>query len=174
MPKSLNLCQFIGHCGKKPETKFTQSGVAVSSFSLATNTRYKDKSGEWNERVEWINITCWDRLAEIAEQYLDKGSKIYISGRMETQSWEKDGHKNYKTVIVAHDLIMLDGKQDGGERQERGEPRSESRSDSRSSSRGGGEPEQSQPVITDEDVPFTFSALQTLECPRRWAKPSIA
>lgn len=155
MSKALNLCQFIGNLGKDPEVKYTQSGTAVASFSLATSHSYKSND-EWKEKTEWINITCWDRLAEIAGKYLRKGSKVYISGRMETQSWEKDGHKNYKTVIVAQNLIMLDGKQDSDqdEDSDRGS-RSESRGRSRHEepSRRGGAVTEDDP-ITDLDVPF--------------------
>lgn len=162
MAKSLNLCQFIGNLGKDPETKYTQSGIPVSTFSLATTVSYK-KGEQWEERTEWINVKCWARLAEIAAEYLHKGSKIYIAGRMETQSWEKDGHKNYKTEIVVSDLLMLDGKQSGDHdrsdsrgsdsRGSGGRSRNNNDFETRRNTNGGDDDGRGGP-ITDEDVPF--------------------
>jgi single-strand DNA-binding protein len=108
--KSLNKVQLIGNLGKPPEVKYTPSGTAVANFSIATNERFKDKSGEWADKVEWHNIVLWQRLAEIAGEYLKQGSKVYIEGRLQTHSWEKDGVKKYSTEIVGSDLILLDGK----------------------------------------------------------------
>ena len=145
MPKSLNKVQIIGNLGKDPEVKYTQSGTAIANFSVATSNSFKDKSGEWQERTEWINITAWAKLAEICEKYIHKGSKVYLEGRLETQSWDdkKSGEKKYKTVVVASDLIMLDGKSSGnGESSER-----------TSSRRGGSEVSEDNP-ISDSDVPF--------------------
>ncbi len=111
--KSLNKVQLIGNCGAQPVVKYTPQGIAVANFTLATNERFKDKTGEWTDRTEWHNIVLWQRLAEIAGEYLKKGSKCYIEGRNQTRSWEKDGQKKYITEIVGSDLILLDGKLSG-------------------------------------------------------------
>jgi single-strand DNA-binding protein len=108
--KSLNKVQLIGNCGADPVVKYTPSGTAVANFTLATNERFKDKSGEWADRAEWHNIVLWQRLAEIAGEYLKKGAKCYIEGRNQTRSWEKDGQKKYITEIIGSELILLDGK----------------------------------------------------------------
>ena len=112
MAKSVNKVILVGNLGKDPEVKFTPSGVPVAKFSLATNERYKDKGGEWQDRTEWHNIVAWQRLAEIVGEYVKKGSKIYIEGRLQTSSWEdkQSGEKKYRTEIVASDLVLLGGR----------------------------------------------------------------
>jgi len=116
MAKSVNKVILVGNLGKDPEVKFTPSGVPVAKFSLATNERYKDKAGEWQDRTEWHNIVAWQRLAEIVGEYVKKGSKIYIEGRLQTSSWEdkQSGEKKYRTEIVASDLVLLGGRGEGG------------------------------------------------------------
>src|SRR2546422_6988744 len=89
MPKSVNKVILIGNLGKDPEVKYTPSGTPVAKLTLATNERYKDKGGEWQDRTEWHNIVLWQRLAEIAGEYLKKGSKVYIEGRLQTRSWDR-------------------------------------------------------------------------------------
>src|SRR5579872_7440766 len=125
MPKSLNRVEIIGNLGKDPEVKYTQSGTAIANFSVATSSSYKDKGGQWQEKKDWINITAWAKLAEVCEKYLHKGSKVYLSGRLETQSWEdkQSGEKKYKTIVVAGDLIMLDSKNNNGDSEERSSSR---------------------------------------------------
>jgi len=155
MPKSVNKVILIGNLGKDPEIKYTPSGVPVAKFSLATNERYKDKSGEWQDRTEWHNIIAWQRLAEIVGEYVKKGSKVYIEGRLQTSSWEdkQSGEKKYRTEIVAHDLVLLSG---------RSESEGESRSRSAVAAGASGmdqRPQQSEEFhqetgITDEDIPF--------------------
>ena len=106
----LNQCNFIGRCGKEPETSFTPSGAQVTKLSIACSEKY-GKGEDRKERTEWVNLVFWNKLAEIVQQYVHKGSLIYVSGRLETQSWEdKDGQKHYKTQIVANNMKMLDGK----------------------------------------------------------------
>ncbi len=116
MAKSVNKVILVGNLGKDPEVKFTPSGVPVAKFSLATNERYKDKAGEWQDRTEWHNIVAWQRLAEIVGEYVKKGSKIYIEGRLQTSSWEdkQSGEKKYRTEVVASDLVLLGGRGEGG------------------------------------------------------------
>ena len=113
--KSLNKATLIGHLGKDPELSYTASGVAVAKFSIATNERWKDQDGNVQERTEWHNIVAWRKLAEICGQYLKKGSKIYLEGRLQTRSWDdkNTGVKRYSTEIVADDLIMLDARVGG-------------------------------------------------------------
>src|ERR1044072_3684590 len=116
MPKSVNKVFLVGNLGKDPEINNTPSGVPVAKFSLATNERYKDKGGEWQDRTEWHNIVAWQRLAEIIGEYVKKGSKIYIEGRLQTSSWEdkQSGEKKYRTEVVASDLVLLGGRGEGG------------------------------------------------------------
>jgi single-strand DNA-binding protein len=115
--KSLNKVQLIGNLGKDPEVRTTQSGDSVASFSLATTDHWTDQAGEKQERTEWHNIVAWKKLAEICSQYIHKGSKVYIEGRLQTRSYddkENPGKKKYFTEIVAQNLIMLDGKKADG------------------------------------------------------------
>ena len=116
MAKSVNKVILVGNLGKDPEVKYTPSGVPVAKFSLATNERYKDKAGEWQDRTEWHNIVAWQRLAEIVGEYVKKGSKIYIEGRLQTSSWEdkQSGEKKYRTEVVASDLVLLGGRGESG------------------------------------------------------------
>lgn len=109
MSRSLNKVQLIGNLGKDPELKYTPSGVAVATFSIATSESWKDQDGNQQEKTEWHNIVAWRKLAEICGEYLKKGKKVYIEGKMQTRNYEKDGIKRYVTEIVADQLIMLDG-----------------------------------------------------------------
>jgi single-strand DNA-binding protein len=109
--KSLNKVTLIGHLGGDPEIRFTKSGLQVASFSVATNERWKDADNNWQDRTEWHNIIAWTKLAEICGQYLKKGAKIYVEGRLQTSNWDdNNGVKHYKTEIIMSDMIMLDGK----------------------------------------------------------------
>ena len=109
MSRSLNKVMLIGNLGKDPELKYTPSGVAVATFSMATSEQWKDQDGNAQERTEWHNIVAWRKLAEIVGEYLKKGKKVYIEGKLQTRNYEKDGVKRYVTEIVADQLIMLDG-----------------------------------------------------------------
>ena len=110
MAKGLNKVMLIGRLGKDPELKYTEKGTAYCNFSLATDESYKDENGNKVERTEWHNIITWRKLAEICQQYLKKGSKIYCEGKLQTDSYEKDGVKRYSTKIVMTDMAMLDSK----------------------------------------------------------------
>jgi single-strand DNA-binding protein len=154
MAKSVNKVILIGNLGKDPEVKYTPSGVPVAKFSLATNERYKDKAGEWQDRTEWHNIVAWQRLAEIVGEYVKKGSKIYIEGRIQTSSWEdkQSGEKKYRTEIIAQDVVLLSG---------RGESDGEGRATRGASAASGFDQRPAQAdeaghaaEITDEDIPF--------------------
>ena len=107
--KSLNKVQLIGNLGKDPELKYTAAGVAVANFSMATAESWKDETGEQHDKTEWHNIVAWRKLAEICGEWLTKGKRVYIEGKLQTRSWEKDGKKHYMTEIVAENMIMLDG-----------------------------------------------------------------
>ena len=106
---SLNKVQLIGNVTATPEIKETPSGQKVASFSLATNRTYKDANGEKQDQAEYHNIVVWGKLADITEQYVTKGKKLYIEGRLQTRSWETDSGKRYKTEIVGESLLMLSG-----------------------------------------------------------------
>ena len=155
--KSVNKVILLGNVGKDPEVKFTPNGTAVAKFSLATNTRYKDQGGEWPDRTEWHSIVAWQRLAEIVGEYVKKGSKIYIEGRIQTSSWDdkQSGEKKYRTEVIANDLVLLSGRGEGES--------SEGRSRSTGAGAGAGSMDQRPPQaddvaqhaqITDEDIPF--------------------
>lgn len=114
----LNKVMIIGRLGKDPETRYTQSGDAVTNFNVATSEKWKDKSGDEQERTEWHRCTAWRRTAEIAAEYLRKGSQVFIQGKLQTRKWEdKDGNDRYTTEIIVDNfggLIMLAGGGKGG------------------------------------------------------------
>lgn len=115
MPKSVNKVILLGNLGKDPEVKYTPSGTPVAKLTIATNERFKDKEGQWQDRTEWHNVVLWQRLAEIAGEYLKKGSKVYIEGKLQTRSWDdkQTNQKRYMTEVVANDLVLLSGRGDG-------------------------------------------------------------
>ena len=111
---SINKVILIGNLGSDPELRSTPSGVQVANCSLATSETWTDKSGERQERAEWHRIVLWRRLAEVAGQYLKKGSKIYIEGKLQTRSWDdQNRQKRYTTEVVASSMEMLDSGQAG-------------------------------------------------------------
>jgi len=114
---NLNKAMIIGNITRDPEVKNTPMGVPVATFSVATNMIWKDQSGRRQEKVEYHNIVAWRKLAEICGQYLRKGAKVYVEGRIQTRDWTgQDGIKRYRTEIIAENLIMLDraGAASGG------------------------------------------------------------
>ena len=107
----LNKIELIGNLGKDPETK-TLTNTQVSKFSIATSESYKDKSGQKVTETEWHDCEVWGKLSEIVDKYLKKGSKVYVSGKIKTQSWDnKDGVKQYRKVVIVRDLLMLGEKE---------------------------------------------------------------
>lgn len=139
---SLNKVMLIGNLGKDPEVRYTPSGQAVASFNLATSEKFKNKSGEWEERTEWHRVTLWARLAEIAGEYLSKGKTVYIEGRLQTRKWQDNsGNERYTTEIVGEKMQMLSPK---GERRSSDAP-------AETSGGGGGYEE---PPFQDDDIPF--------------------
>ena len=154
MAKSVNKVILIGNLGKDPEVKYTPQGTAVARLTVATNERFKDKSGEWQDRTEWHNVVLWQRLAEIAGEYLKKGGKVYIEGRLQTRSWDdkQTNQKKYMTEVVANDLVLLSGRGEGGGGSE-GFSGSRSGSNNFDQRTPEHEPAGASP-ITDEDIPF--------------------
>ncbi|HEY1936398.1 MAG TPA: single-stranded DNA-binding protein [Candidatus Angelobacter sp.] len=150
MPKSVNKVILVGNLGQDPEVKYTPSGTPVAKFSLATNERYKDKSGEWQDRAEWHNVIAWQRLAEIVGEYVKKGSKVYVEGRLQTSSWEdrQSGDKKYRTEIVVRDLVLLGGG-NGDTNGPSGENRQGNGFDQRYQSE-----EHEETGFKDSDIPF--------------------
>ena len=113
---SVNKAILVGNLGKDPELKYTPSSVAVCTFSLATTEKWTDKDGNKQEKTDWHNIKIWRKQAEIAAEYLKKGSSVYIEGKIETRSWEQDGQKRYMTEIIADRFQMLGGKGNSSEK----------------------------------------------------------
>lgn len=103
----------IGNLGRDPEMRFMPDGKAVCNFSIAISEKYKDKSGEAKEVTEWVNVAFFGKLAEIAGEYLKKGSKVYIEGKLKTEKYSKDGVERYTTKIIGEKMEMLSGKSDG-------------------------------------------------------------
>ncbi|MCL2760374.1 MAG: single-stranded DNA-binding protein [Desulfuromonadales bacterium] len=141
---SLNKVLLIGNLGKDPEVRYTTSGQAVASFSIATTERFKNRNGEMEERTEWHNIVLWGRQAEIAKEYLAKGRSVFIEGRLQTRKWQdKDGRDRYTTEIVGDKMQFVGSRGDNS-----GRP---------SGSRDSGEPtaEYEEPAFNpDDDIPF--------------------
>ena len=156
MAKSVNKVILVGNLGKDPEVKYTPQGTAVAKVTVATSSSYKDKtSGEWQETTEWHNVVLWQRLAEIAGEYLKKGSKVYIEGRLQTRSWDdkETGQKKYMTEIWVNDLVLLGGRGAGDEAG--GRTRSASAGFDQRVPEPAAAPAGAQPgEITDDDIPF--------------------
>ena len=149
--RSVNKVILLGHLGKDAETRFTPSGVARSTFTIATNRRWKDQqSGEWKEETDWHNVVLW--RSENLANYLLKGKQVYVEGRLQTRSWDdkQTNQKRYMTEVVASDLVLLGGRGDGGDGgYSRGMP-SGNNFDQRVPEQ---EPATASP-ISDEDIPF--------------------
>ena len=113
--RGINKVILVGNVGQDPETRYMPNGNAVTNITLATSETWKDKStGEQQERTEWHRVTFYQRLAEIVAEYVRKGSKLYVEGRLQTRSWEQDGIKRYATDIIANEMQMLDSRGAGG------------------------------------------------------------
>jgi single-strand DNA-binding protein len=161
---SVNKVILVGRLGRDPETRYTGGGQAVANFSMATDETYKDKNGERQKRTEWHKIVVWSKLAEIAQQYLKKGSLLYLEGRIQTREWQdKEGQKRTTTEIVASNFRMLGGRAEGaaaggggGAARSGGddvESHAAPADDSYGGGSGGGHAP-SGPEISDEDIPF--------------------
>lgn len=132
----VNKVFLVGRLGRDPETKYTGSGQAVANFSLATEESFKDRNGERQKRTEWHKVVAWGKLAEIAQQYLKRGSLVFVEGKIQSREWQdRQDRKHTAFEIVAESFRMFDGK---GEAQQKAAPA----------------PPSSSPEITDEDIPF--------------------
>jgi len=114
MARSLNQVFLMGNLTRDPELRQTPTGQSVTSFSLALNRSYKDSSGEWQEATDYIDIVCWGPLAERVSQYLSKGRRCLVQGRMQSRSWEQEGQKRSKVEVLASDVTFLDSRGAGG------------------------------------------------------------
>jgi single-strand DNA-binding protein len=164
MAKSVNKVILLGNVGKDPEIRTTPSGVLVASFGLATSENRKDGQGNWQEHTEWHNLKAFNRTAEIIRDYVKKGSKLYIEGKLQTRSWDdkESGAKKYRTEIIVNELVLLTGREEGaGGASAGGYSRTASSSGSAASfdqrppagSSGADDFAQSA-EISDDDIPF--------------------
>ena len=159
--RGVNKVILIGNLGRDPEIRYTPDGVAIANVTVATTDYWNDRNtGERQERTEWHRVVFFRRLAEIVEQYLKKGSKIYVEGRLQTRSWEQEGVKRYTTEIIANEMTMLDSRGDAGS----GGGSFEQRQPAAAAAGGGGGQQekaaasQGQPSgfdnFDDDDIPF--------------------
>jgi single-strand DNA-binding protein len=112
MSRSLNKVQIIGHLGKDPEMRYTPSGKPVTTFSVAVSRSWNSADGERHNETEWFNVVAWSSLAETCKQYLSKGQRVYVEGRLQTRRWDdKEGQKHTSVEIVASEMIMLDRRE---------------------------------------------------------------
>jgi single-strand DNA-binding protein len=153
MAKSVNKIILLGNVGKDPEFRATAGGTSVANFSLATTDRSKDATGNWTDRTEWHNLVAFQRTAEIVRDYVKKGSKLYIEGKIQTRSWDDktSGEKKYRTEVLVNELVLLSGRSEGGDggNYNRG---GSSSYDQRST--GHTDDLVSSTEITDDDIPF--------------------
>lgn len=152
--RGINKATILGVLGRDPEVRYASSGSAVCTLSVATNEEWKDKqTGEKKEAVEWHRVKIFGRLAEVAGEYLTKGARVYLEGKIKTESWEKDGEKKYQTVIIADEMIMLG--EPGAQRASR-PANSEMASRPPDPGRRAGQTKQAPPPDDfEDDVPFS-------------------
>lgn len=141
----INKVILVGNLGQDPEVKYTAGGAAVTTLSLATSESWKDKdTGSDQERTEWHRVVLWRRLAEIAGEYLKKGSKVYIEGQLQTRKWEQDGQTRYTTEVIGRDMQFLDSRGNS----------SASSSSYQDTNQDMGSQSLPDSGITDDDIPF--------------------
>ncbi len=139
----------IGRLGQDPEVRYTQSNTAVATLNIATSERYKDGNGEYQEKTEWHRVVAWGRLAEICQQYLNKGSLVYIEGPLQTRQWEDNqGQKRYTTEVKALQMTMLDSKGSGGGNKGGGTP-----------TQGGNSNTQNKPMSSNVELGSNFDDM---------------
>jgi single-strand DNA-binding protein len=153
MAKSVNKVILLGNVGKDPEIRATAGGMTVANFSIATTDRIKGADGQYTDKTEWHNLVAFQRTAEIVRDYVKKGNKLYIEGRLSTSSWDDKatGQKKYKTEIIVGDLSLLSGRGEGGEG---GGGYSKSSTASYGSGTPAAAPDYADQGITDDDIPF--------------------
>ena len=153
MARGVNKVIIVGNLGQDPETRYMPSGSAVTNFTVATNESWKDKqTGEQKDRTEWHRVATFNRLAEIAAEYLRKGSQVYIEGKLRTRKWQgQDGNDRYTTEIIADEMQMLGGRGDGGGGNFGGGRDAAKKGGNQG---GGNAPPQPGPDDFDDDIPF--------------------
>jgi single-strand DNA-binding protein len=153
MAKSVNKVILLGNVGKDPEIRATAGGMTVANFSIATTDRIKGQDGQYTDKTEWHNLVAFQRTAEIVRDYVKKGNKLYIEGRLQTSSWDDktSGQKKYKTEIIVSDLSLLSGRGEGGES---GGGYSKSNTASYDQRPPSSQPDYADVGITDDDIPF--------------------
>ncbi len=161
MARSVNKVTLLGNVGKDPEIRSTAGGTMVASFGLATSDRFQDAQGNWQDRTEWHNLKAFKRTAEIVRDYVKKGSKLYIEGKITTNSWDdkETGAKKYRTEILVNELVLLSGREEGSGGGGYSKPASSGSSaasfDQRPPAAAGAPDEYSQQAeISDDDIPF--------------------
>lgn len=155
MAKSVNKVILLGNVGKDPEIRSTGGGTMVANFTLATSDRFQDQGGNWQDRTEWHNLVAFKRTAEIVRDYVKKGSKLYIEGKIQTRSWDdkESGQKKYRTEIIVNDLSLLSGREEGGSGGGYSRGSGSTASFDQRQSSGGDDYAQSA-EISDDDIPF--------------------
>ena len=155
MGKSVNKAILLGHVGKSPESRSTNGGSLITTFSLATADRFKDEQGNWQERTEWHNLVAFNRTAEIVRDYVHKGSQLLIEGKIQTRSWEdrESGQKRYRTEIFVFDLTLLDSRPQEASRNGNANNYGYSNGSSHAQLQSAAE-EYADQGITDQDIPF--------------------
>jgi single-strand DNA-binding protein len=158
MARSVNKATLLGNVGKDPEIRTTPSGVMVATFGLATSDRFQDAQGNWQDRTEWHNLVAFKRTAEIVRDYVKKGSKLYIEGKIQTRSWEdkESKQKRYRTEILVNDLVLLSAREEGsGGARAASSGSSAASFDQRPPATAGAPDDYSQQAeISDDDIPF--------------------
>jgi single-strand DNA-binding protein len=163
MARSVNKVILIGNVGKDPEIRSSASGVMVANLTLATSDRQKDAQGNWQDRTEWHNLVVFNRTAEIVRDYVKKGSKLYIEGKIQTRSWDdkESGQKRYRTEIIVNELVLLSSREEGSGANSGGYSRAASSGssaasfDQRPPAASGGQDEYAHSAeISDDDIPF--------------------
>jgi len=155
MAKSVNKVILLGNVGKDPEIRSTGGGTMVANFSIATSERSKDGQGNWQDRTEWHNIVAYGKLAEIIRDYVKKGSKLYVEGRLQTRNWddrEFAGRKVYRTEIIVAELSLLSGRDDGGAYNRPAAPSKAANDEQRQPSAPDDYAQSAE--ISDDDIPF--------------------
>jgi len=156
MAKSVNKVILVGNVGKDPEFKMTPSGVGVAKFTIATTDRSKDKTGQWQDITDWHNIVTFNRTAEVARDYVKKGAKLYVEGKIQTRSYDdkESGQKKYFTEILVNDLVLLSGRGEGDGGGGNYSRSSGTASSTASFDQRGSDVYAQSAEITDDDIPF--------------------
>jgi single-strand DNA-binding protein len=160
MARSVNKVTLLGNVGKDPEIRSSASGVMVANLTLATSDRYQDAQGNWQDRTEWHTLVAFKRTAEIVRDYVKKGSKLYIEGKLQTRSWDdkESGAKKYRTEIIVNELVLLSSRDEGSGGGQGGYSRQASSGSSTASfdqRPPAGQDDIAQSAeISDDDIPF--------------------